>query len=172
MAESRSDGNDHLTDFDDFYRKHFVQIRNYLYYKIGDWDNAQDLAQECFVKVWEKREQVNHKAALSYLFSVANNLTMNYYRHARVVLKFEGTTEQSDFLETPQYLMEEQEFNLKLQAALASLSEKQRIVFLMNRVDDLTYSAIADRLNISVKAVEKRMHGALDKLRQSINAKI
>ena len=67
--------------------------------------------------------------------------------------------------------MEEEEFRLRLEKAIAELPEKNRVVFLMNRIDKLTYKEIADQLNLSVKAVEKRMHKALLKLR-SLSAKI
>jgi len=53
----------------------------------------------------------------------------------------------------------------KCEAALLKLSEKERIVFLMSRKDDLKYREIAERLNLSEKAIEKRMSQALKKLR-------
>ncbi|MEM7654956.1 MAG: sigma-70 family RNA polymerase sigma factor, partial [Bacteroidota bacterium] len=67
--------------------------------------------------------------------------------------------------ETPQFAMEEAEFRHKLETAIASLPEKNRVVFLMNRIEKLTYKEIAERLELSVKAVEKRMHKALIQLR-------
>lgn len=161
-----------LTDFDDFYRRYYAQLKNYLFYKTGDLDTAKDLAQECFIKVWENKHKVRANAEASYLYSIANNLTMNHYRHLKVVFKFYGNKQKIDHDENPQFLMEEKEFDTQLQQAMARLSEKQRTVFLMNRIDDLTYVQIAERLGISVKAVEKRMHGALDKLREIVKEKI
>lgn len=172
MSDPSANKEEFLTDFDSFYREYFVQLKNYLYYKTGDLDTAKDLTQECFVKVWENKDKVRAAAQASYLYSVANNLTMNHFRHSKVVYKFFGLKHKSDHHETPLFILEEKEFDHKLKAALSSLSEKQRIVFLMNRVDDLTYVQIANRLEISVKAVEKRMHGALDKLREKIKQKI
>jgi RNA polymerase sigma-70 factor (ECF subfamily) len=67
--------------------------------------------------------------------------------------------------ESPQEIMEHDEFAEKLNRTMEKLPEAQRIVFLMNRIDDLTYREIAERLAISVKAVEKRMQGALESLR-------
>jgi RNA polymerase sigma-70 factor (ECF subfamily) len=68
--------------------------------------------------------------------------------------------------------MEKDEFAKELQEAIASLPEKQRTVFLMNRIDELTYREIAQRLEIGVKAVEKRMHEALEFLMNKIEHKI
>jgi RNA polymerase sigma factor (sigma-70 family) len=60
--------------------------------------------------------------------------------------------------------LEEKQFKEKLTNAIDQLQENERVVFLMNRIDQLTYREIADRLEISQKAVEKRMHTALKKL--------
>ena len=67
--------------------------------------------------------------------------------------------------------MEEKEFMDKLQNAISDLTDGQREVFLLNRIDKKTYKEIAEMLEISVKAVEKRMHGALVKLRGKIGNK-
>jgi RNA polymerase sigma-70 factor (ECF subfamily) len=64
--------------------------------------------------------------------------------------------------------LEEKEFSAKLEKALSKLSESQRIAFLMNRIDGKKYKEIAEILNISVKAVEKRIHNALLNLRKEI----
>ena len=69
----------------------------------------------------------------------------------------------------PQFLMEEQEFKRRLEDAISQLPEGQRVVFLMNRIDKKKYRVIAEELDISVKAVEKRMHLALKTLREQID---
>jgi RNA polymerase sigma-70 factor (ECF subfamily) len=61
--------------------------------------------------------------------------------------------------------MEMSEFKVKLEQAINDLPDGQREAFLMHRIDQMTYKEIAERLEISVKAVEKRIHKALVKLR-------
>ena len=70
--------------------------------------------------------------------------------------------------ENPEFLLEHQEFGNKLQRAIDALPEGQKTAFLMNRIDQMTYVEIAEVLEISVKAVEKRMHLALKTLRSEI----
>ena len=70
--------------------------------------------------------------------------------------------------QNPEYLLEEEEFKEKLQNAIASLTEAQREVFLMNRIDGKKYWEIAELLGISQKAVEKRMSSALKTLKAQI----
>ena len=66
-------------------------------------------------------------------------------------------------------MLEEKQFKEKLTRSLNQLSSKERTVFLMNRIDDLTYREIAERLDITQKAVEKRMHQALKKLNELLS---
>ena len=141
-------------------------LRNFLYYKTGNLAQAEDLVQEAFGKLWENCSKVIFDKAKSYLFTIANNLFLNQIAHQKVVLKFEqqGHTQQSN--QTPHYLLEEQEFKSRLMEAIAALPEGQRVVFLMNRIDKKKYKEIAEIIGISVKAVEKRMHGALASLRK------
>ena len=161
-----------LNEFRQLFDQYFKQVKNFIYYKLGDVDAAEDIAQECFVKVWENREKVKPESAKSYLYTIANNLTINQLKRQKVILKFLGRRSKLEHNKNPQFGMELEEFSQHLQDAVTSLSEKQRIVFLMNRIDSLTYAEIANRLGISVKAVEKRMTGALMSLRETISYKI
>jgi RNA polymerase sigma-70 factor (ECF subfamily) len=78
----------------------------------------------------------------------------------------------SIFSDAPDFELEMQQFDRQLQDALAKLDEKKRSVFLMNRIDDLTYNQIAENLGLTVKAVEKRMEKALAFLRKKIDKNI
>jgi RNA polymerase sigma-70 factor (ECF subfamily) len=71
--------------------------------------------------------------------------------------------------QNPEYLLEEEEFKVKLQKAISSLSEAQREVFLMNRIEGKKYREIAELLDISQKAVEKRMSAALKILKSQVD---
>lgn len=71
-------------------------------------------------------------------------------------------------IESPEYLLEEEEFKTKLQNAIALLTDAQREVFLLNRIDGKKYREIAEILNVSQKAIEKRMSAALKILRKHI----
>ncbi|MEL7020803.1 MAG: sigma-70 family RNA polymerase sigma factor [Bacteroidota bacterium] len=106
--------------------------------------------------------------AKSYLFTVANNLFLNQVAHEKVKLKFEKQDHTQQSNETPEFIMEVTELRDQLEGAISALPEKQRMVFLMNRMDGKKYREIAEELSISQKAVEKRMHKALAALRKII----
>jgi RNA polymerase sigma-70 factor (family 1) len=153
-------------EFNSLFNRYYTQIRNFLYYKSGNMELAEDLTQDAFMILWTKRENIDPEKVKSYLFTIANNLFLNNVKHQKVVLKFNQQPVNTASMETPHYLMEEDEFRDSLERAISSLPEKNRVVFLMNRIDKLTYREIADRLELSVKAVEKRMTKALQKLRE------
>jgi len=132
---------------------------------------AEDLTQDAFMILWTKRDTIDPEKVKSYLFTIANNLFLNNVKHQKVVLRFNQQPVNTVSRETPQYMMESEEFKASLERAIAELPEKNRIVFLMNRIDKMTYKDIAERLGLSVKAVEKRMTKALQRLRE-INPRI
>jgi len=152
-----------------FFRSNAKALRNYLYYKFGNEEQAEDVTQEAFIKLWENCANVPPEKAKSFLYTVANNTTLNHIAHQKVVLEYakKAPGRHTDN-EAPDYIMEEEQFKVKLQKAIDKLSEAQRTAFLLNRIDGKKYHEIADMLGISVKAVEKRIHGALLELRKEI----
>ncbi|MEO1259366.1 MAG: RNA polymerase sigma factor [Bacteroidota bacterium] len=152
--------------YQELFMAHARHVRNFLYYKGAKSDEAEDLMQEAFLRLWRECQKVPAEKAKAFLFRVASNLFLDAKKHEQVVQKFQQkqTTEHEN--EDPQFLLETKELQQKLENAIAQLPEKQRTVFLMNRMDKLTYAQIAERLELSVKAVEKRMSQALVQMRK------
>jgi len=155
--------------FSSIFNKHSKNLHDFLYYKFGDLLNPKDKVQEAFVKLWQNCAKISPDKAKSFLFTTANNLMLNEVAHQKVVLKHKQTSNPKfSTNESPEFLMQEAEYNDKLQRALANLTEAQRVAFMMNRVEGKRFKEIAELLNISTKAVEKRIYGALEKLRKEI----
>lgn len=161
-------------DLKQAYDTYFDSLRGFLYYKTGDIGLAEDIVQEVFIKVWEKRAKVDVKTLKSFLFTIANNLMINHMNHLKVISRHEGEVKMgtNDERRSPQFILEEKEFEVKLNNCLASMPEGCREVFLMNRIDKMKYGEIAELLDISVKAVEKRMSKALGIVREQIGMKV
>lgn len=156
--------------FSGFFKSHAKSLRNYLYYKFGNEKQAEDIAQEAFIKLWQNCANVSVEKAKSYIYTIANNASLNVIAHQKVVLNYAKNAPNKDSTsESPEFLLEEDEFKTKLLTAIQNLNDTQRVAFLMHRIDGKKYVEIADELNISVKAVEKRIHLALIKLRKEFD---
>ena len=159
-------------NFIDLFNQMYSHIKNFVYYKTGDLEMAEDIVQETFLKIWEKRNEIRQQTVKSLLYTIAGNLCKNRFEHQQVVFEFANKFRQKETSVSPEFELELKEFNDKLQNAIGALKEKNRVVFLMNRIDGLTYKQIADNLGLSQKAIEKRMKSALSDLKKTIEYKI
>ncbi|WP_224490072.1 RNA polymerase sigma factor [Robertkochia flava] len=155
--------------FSEIYNKYIQQVSNFLYYKYGAGRDNFDIAQEAFVKLWQNCKKVPPEKAKGYLFTVANNTMLNELKHQKVVLKHQKEAVKDYDQEDPQFILEEQQFLKKYEQALAGLSENQRVVFLLNRVEGRSHQEIAEILDLSIRAVRKRLYMAVENLRKHID---
>ena len=154
--------------YSSLFRANSKTVYNYIYYKFGNEEKAYDVVQEAFIKLWENCAKVSPQKAKSFVYTVANNLYLNLIKAEKVRQKHASDAKRPVSHESPEFLLEEQEYKEKLDRALASLPENQRTVFLLNRIDGKKYAEIAEMEGVSVKAIEKRMHLALKTLRNHI----
>ncbi|MFI8606502.1 RNA polymerase sigma factor [Cellulophaga baltica] len=154
--------------YNELFKTNSKTVFNYLYYKYGNEEKAYDVVQEAFIKLWENCKKVAPEKAKSFVYTVANNLYLNVLKAEKV--RFKHAKETLDVThESPEFLLEEKQFKLKLEQALSDLPENQRSTFLLNRIDGKKYKEIAELEGVSVKAIEKRMHLALKSLREKID---
>ena len=154
--------------FEKLFNIHAKDLRRFLFFKTQDMDLAEDILQDAFIKLWDNCNNVNPEKAKSFLFTVAKNMFFNYKKHEKVVMNHQKRTLKSSNYETPEYLLVEKEFLVKIEEAIAALPDKQKEVFLLSRMEKKKYKEIAEILGISVKAVEKRMHLALLEMKDKI----
>ncbi len=150
------------------FNKFFDPIRSFIYFRCGDQEVATDIAQDSFMKIWEKNLEYNENQIKGLLYKISKELWISQYRKLDSARKFELNLTYEDERTTPEDLLEYDELRVKYEEVLSILPENQREVFLMSRMEDLTYKEIADRLDIGVKAIEKRMSLALRTLRKEL----
>ena len=158
--------------FKNVFDNYYEYIRNYLFYLSGDIKLSEDLVQDVFLQLWEKRAQVNDETVRPYLFTIARNSYFKSFRQKKYDFKFKSTYFEQVEHESPEFLLELKEFDRKLQKTISDLPEKCRTIYLMNRIDDMTYLEIADSHHVSVKAIEKQMSKALAILREKLGTKM
>ncbi len=155
------------------YDTHCKTLYNFIYYKCGDPDQASDLVQDAFIKLWKNCSKIIFEKSKSYLFTIAKNQFLKEVAHHKVKLNYTIVGNyDTEVAENPEFLLEEKEYMKTLESAISNLTTAQREVFLLNRIEKKKYKEIAEMLSISVKAVEKRMHLALVKLREDLGRNI
>ncbi|GAB5565232.1 MAG: RNA polymerase sigma-70 factor [Winogradskyella sp.] len=156
------------TVFEKVFKDYSLLLRNFIYAKCGDVAKAEDYTQDAFVKLWNNCTKVPINKAKSYLFTITKNAFFNDYEHQKVVLKYKALKADRVNNEDPEFEYRQKEFQQELNNAINRLTDKQREVFLLNRIEKKKYKEIAEILDISVKTVEMRMSSALVSLRKSI----
>lgn len=157
------------TEFKELFDTHFDAIRNFIFYRSEDLDIASDVAQNVFLKVWEKREQLTNDNLKALLYKMANEMYISSHRKK---MNRESIEQSITFYKEVEFSPEDEmlfeEFKRSYASVLERMPEACRVVFLMSRNDELKYNEIAQNLNISVKTVEKRMSTALQFLRTNL----
>ena len=159
-------------NYNTLFRKFYEPVTKYIYYKCGNLHQAEDIAQNVFIKLWNLCATVTFSKAKSYIYTACNNLFLNEVAHQKVVLKHQKTVTDHTNYESPDFLIETEEFRVKLKAAINALAIREREVFLLSRIDNKTYKEIAEITGLTVKAIERRMSKALKELRGTLGKEI
>ncbi len=133
-------------------------------------ESAEDVVQNVFLALWCNRRSLRIDGTLaSYLYAAVRNQSLNQIRHSKTIL--DG--EQQLRINAPDHpaeidQVEYEQLRRSIQDAVNTLPEQCRRIFLLSRLNGLTYSQIAKALDISVKTVETQMGRALKHIRSSI----
>ena len=154
--------------FESIYNKYVKDLSDFLHYKFGEEYNPADKAQDAFVKLWKNCKNVTLSKAKSFLFTVANNMMLNDIKHQKVVLKYQNENSKNYTNESPEFILEKEQFLQRYQKVLESLSEEQRVAFLLNKVEGKKHSEIAEILGVTQKVVEYRIYSAFNILKKEL----
>jgi len=147
-----------------------------LWFLLGNADDAQDIAQEVFLRCWRNQEGIPEIQNLrAWIFRVALNAAKDLQRSAwrRRVKPLLGA-EVMPVADTsaPTHSLEEQESLAQLRDALLHLRPEEKEVFLLRQNGELTYEQIAELHNRPVGTVKTQMRSALQKLRKVLNPEL
>ena len=164
--------------FKHIYEHYFDVVFYYILSLVQNKVEAEDIAEEVFIKLWEKRNTIFVKKTLkSYLLSVAHNTVIDFFS-SKKILK-EKTSQYADF----DYISEAEEIIFKefsdtyllakdlrkeIHNAINNLPSKCRKIFKMSRLYDMKNKEIANKLDVSINTVEKQISIALRKLRETL----
>ena len=160
---------------------YFPRLNDFARNVIRDDVLSQDIVQEIFVKVWEKRAEIESINLEAFLFRLVRNRCIDYIKHLKVVnnrmqeIQLSSKYEELyriDFVGNEPYVLIEQELKLKIENTIQHLPERCREVFILSRMKGLKNKEIAEMLNINIKNVERHLSRAMQSFRENFSNEI
>jgi RNA polymerase sigma-70 factor, ECF subfamily len=170
----------HGAALNDLMSRHAERLFQYLVRSLQNEDDAADLAQETFVRVYQSRTKFDARQKFStWLYAIASNLVRDRYRwrkrHPQVSLDAANEATGNDFAETlPDHApsaFETAQTNERAETvrrAVAALPEKWRVPLILAEYEEKSHAEIGEILRCSAKAVEVRLYKARQELRESL----
>lgn len=158
-----------------FVQQLFDRYRGGLLRHVGgllrSWSDAEDIVQETYARLlaFDALERIEPRAR-SYMFRIATNLAYDRYRRPREqsLEELGPVMESLQVVEGPETIVELETALEAISATLLRLKPRCRRVFLLRTVEGLAYEAIAERLGVSKRTVEREMKQALDACQRSL----
>ncbi|MBD3615641.1 MAG: RNA polymerase sigma factor [Gracilimonas sp.] len=159
--------------------KHAPMVFHVVRRFIKTEDEVEELAQQIFVKTYERLETFDGKSKFSsWLYVISMNHCRDYVKNVRRKNKNFSEMESHELRDTlghtvtPDHEMENKETNLILYEGLVSITPDYAEAFLMKYRDGLSYKEISEQLNVTVNALKQRVHRARAELREFMNTKM
>lgn len=131
---------------------------------------AEDILQDIFVKVWEIRETINPELSFgALLYKMASNLSKNEYRRNMYDRVMRSQIPPDTGHNPIEHSIEQAEIRALLDQALDQLTPRQKEVYVMHKLEGMTYQEISDTLNISVSAINQHIQKANKQLKTTLN---
>ncbi len=142
-----------------FFKENYSALCRFAYTFLNDADDAEEVVQSTFVKLWKDKEKVNITSSLkSYLYSSVRNSCLNQKKHIEIRESYKQDNkrllDEGNNLEAE---IEASELKAKINTAIDKLPLQRKRVFVLSRFEGLQYKEIAQKLNISPKTVENHM---------------
>jgi len=156
-----------------FYRLHFDELNRFVARRAPSVDAAADMTQEMFTRLMERGEQISDiRHPRGYLYRSAKNLVVESWRSSGEQVGDVLSEDLSlDGSASPETILQHRETLALLLEAIEALPPRCKEVFVLHRFDELSYSEIAERLDISVSAVEKQIMRAMKACRLALEPK-
>ena len=160
--------------FEFIFKAYFPRLMAFANKFIPNRDEAEDIIQGVFLKVWEKRREIEEDTFQSYLFTLVRNACLNHLKHQQIVdsnsYNLEDITKTeslyyADFFSDPFHQTILNEIQNEIERVIETLPEQTQKVFRLSRFKGMKNSEIAKMLNISIRTIEKHNTRALQKLK-------
>lgn len=154
--------------FEEIFQTWYEPLCRYCIIRTGNQEEAEEIVQDIFVKLWIKREELSITTSLkAYLYRMALNKIINHQQHLKVRLSHREN-EMGKGISSDAYNSDihQKEIKTLVTLGLEAMSPKRRMVYEYSRSQGLSYAEIASKMDISVKTVEAHLSAALEHLRK------
>jgi RNA polymerase sigma-70 factor (ECF subfamily) len=160
-----------IKEFESLFRSSYVSLVRYARVLIKDHDDAEEIVQDLFFRLWQDKEKLSIESSLNgYLFRAVHNKCLHFIEHRKVIGRHEEEmlTRQPEEQLSPADIMNYEELQGRIATIIERLPERCGQIFCMNRFEGLKYSEIAEKLSVSIKTVEANMGRALKEFRKEL----
>lgn len=156
--------------FEDSFITYFKRVKLFICGIIKSDADAEELAQDVFLKLWTNREAINIEKPLgAYIYTMARNTAFNYLKHKSVEREYLIDYPFFDDVATPEDVLFAREISLLIEMTVKEMPIQRRRIYLLSREKGISNVDIAIKLGISKKTVENQLSLALQELRKVIS---
>ncbi len=162
--------------FDSAFKEHYHKIRYVAVHFLKEQEQAENVAQDVFMSLWEKREEVDFtKSVLPWLVTITRNKCLNILKNKKVQQKFQDRSYNMimdlrvDLAESSsEFMLMNSEVEALMKESMEKMSPSIKETFLLCRFKEKKYEEVAKIQNVSVKTIEYRIMCALRILRKDL----
>lgn len=163
--------------FESVFRKYAARLEAFARKYTVDEREAEDMVQNVFLKLWERREWLETISLSSFLFMLTKNSCLNYLKHRQIAESIEQRLSESesaeqlyviDFVSDPAAMLQQKELSESIDRIMDELPPKCKEAFILSRLHGLKNREIASKMNITEKVVEKHISRALKRFSEGL----
>lgn len=163
--------------FEEIYLKHLPRVTNFAYGYLFDMDQAKSVAQEVFIKLWDKRETIDPEKEIgAFLLVITRNMCLNILKRRTIERKYmeygsyqmQSEINYLSLADSASGSLIEKEIGAQIEIALAKMTDKVRSTFLLSRTNNLKQQEIADLQGVALRTIESRLKTAVDLLKKAL----
>ncbi|KAA4628615.1 RNA polymerase sigma-70 factor [Bacteroides ovatus] len=156
-------------NFSELYLTYYSKLVRFAKEFVIQEEDAENITQDVFIILWENRDFIERIDNMNaYLFRLVRNKCLDYLKHKVFEQRYVESVQTSYEVD----VVEDNDTEILIRAAINSLPKRCRDIFLLSRVEGLKYKEISEQLGISVNTVECQMGIALKKLRIKLDMRL
>lgn len=144
---------------------------SYAYYALGSREEAEDIAQDVFIRLWNHWNELEQNAVTGWIIRVARNACLDKLRQrqTRTALLHQHSKDVEQYAEPEDSMgADDRELRQQIETAIRELEEPYRSIVILREIDELTYEAIASSLGMPLNTVKVYLHRARKMLREKL----